>query len=262
MAKQKNNSTPEAVEENKKLPFTKMNYILVLLLSVMVRGVAQTFQPYESGEVAYHGYSFPVVPGTEAWKSISPAQRVTSLQLPVDTLQNISTERLLETCLYYPFNLDIFAFDDQVASFGRVKEQFNGYAELYRRADFVQKLMNLYGSRDVSFVNQIDIDREKGHYAFDYHIMEFMFSDAALLATDAQATQIATMLYGKKEQKTQYSVYGSTNRVVIALAIGRCLQRTNTFSDYQGTTLQAFLQSGSLTNADDLDYIYSKIYKP
>ena len=31
MAKQKNNSTPEAVEENKKLPFTKMNYILVLV---------------------------------------------------------------------------------------------------------------------------------------------------------------------------------------------------------------------------------------
>lgn len=30
MAKQKNNSTPETVEEGKKLPFTKMNYILVI----------------------------------------------------------------------------------------------------------------------------------------------------------------------------------------------------------------------------------------
>ena len=30
MAKQKNNPTPETVEEGKKLPFTRMNYILVI----------------------------------------------------------------------------------------------------------------------------------------------------------------------------------------------------------------------------------------
>ena len=126
----------------------------------------------------------------------------------------------------------------------------------------MQQLMNLYSSRDVAFVNQIEIDREQGHYAFDYHIMEFMFTDVALWASDAQAAQIVAMLYEKKEQKTQYSVYGSTNRMVIALAIGRSLQRTNAFSDYQGTTLQAFLQSGKPTNASDLEYIYSKAKNP
>lgn len=31
MAKQNNNSAPEVVEDKKKLPFTKMNYILVLV---------------------------------------------------------------------------------------------------------------------------------------------------------------------------------------------------------------------------------------
>lgn len=232
-------------------------FFLLLLFVAGVAG-AQTYQPYKSGIVAYHGYSFPIVPGTDEWKSISHTQRVASLQLPDDTLQSISTERLLETCLYYPFNIDIFALDDQIYSFNRVKEQFNGYAELYQRADFVQKLRDLYASRNVAFVNQIGVDREQGHYAFDYHIMEFMLTDAAPLASDTQAAQIAAMLYNKKEQKTQYSVYGSTNRLVIALAIGRCLQRTNAFSDYQGTTLQSFLQSGKLTNASDLDYIYSK----
>lgn len=240
----------------------KGKLLIVLLLAVTSVAGAQTFQPYKSGSIAYHGYSYPIVPGTDEWKSISHTQRVASLQLPADTLQSISTARLLETCLYYPFNIDIFALDDQLYSFNRVKEQFNGYAELYERTDFVQLLMNLYGSRNVAFVNQIEIDREQGHYAFDYHIMEFMFTDAALLASDTQVGQIAAMLYNKKEQKTQYSVYGSTNRMVIALAIGRCLQRTNAFSDYQGTTLQAFLQTGKCTNANDLDYIYSKAQKP
>lgn len=36
MAKQTNNSTPEAVEEKKSLPFTKMNYILVIAGIVLI----------------------------------------------------------------------------------------------------------------------------------------------------------------------------------------------------------------------------------
>ena len=244
--------------------FKNRKSVIIIFLLFTMAGVAeaQSFQPYKSGVIAYHGYSFPIVPGTDAWKSISHDQRVASLQLPADTLQSISTARLLETCLYYPFNIDIFALDDQIYSFDRVKQQFNGYAELYQRTDFVQQLMDLYSSRKVAFVNQIEIDREQGHYAFDYHIMEFMFTDASLLASDTQTVQIAAMLYYKKEQKTQYSVYGSTNRMAIALAIGHCLQRSNAFSDYQGTTLQTFLQTGKLTNTSDLDYIYSKVRNP
>ena len=240
----------------------KHKALLFLLLVVAGVAKAQTFQPYKSGIITYHGYPFPIVPGTDEWKNISHTQRVASLQLPADTLQSISTARLLETCLYYPFNIDIFALDDQIYSFTKVKEQFNGYAELYQRTDFVQELMNLYASRNISFVNQMETDREKGHYAFDYHIMEFMFTDAAAMASDSQASQMEAMLMEKKEQKTQNSVYGSTNRIAIALAIGRCLQHTNVFSDYQGSTLQPFLQSGKPTNASDVDYIYSKATIP
>ena len=234
------------------------SFVTVLLLLAVARiADAQTFQPYKSGIISYHGYSFPIVPGTDEWKSISHAQRVASLQLPADTLQSISTARLLETCLYYPFNIDIFALDDQIYSFNRVKKQFNGYAELYQRPDFVQELMDLYNSRSVPLRNQMEVGYEKGRYATDYCILECLLTDAAFLASDSQVAQIVTLLYEKKEQKIQCS-YGNINRVVIALAIGRCLQRTTAFSDYQGGTLQAFLQSGKLTNVDDLDYIYTK----
>lgn len=243
---------------NKPLNLTRKSLLLLLLVTTAGVIKGQDFQPYKSGILPYHGYSFPVVPGTEAWKSIGHKQRVASLQLPADTLQNISTSRLLETCLYYSFNIDIFALDDKIGSFGKIKSQFNGYTELYQRTDFVQQLMNLYASRNVAFVNQIELDYDRGHYAFDFHVMEFMLTDAALLASDAQATQIASLLLEKEEQKTLYSVYGSSFPTVIALAIGRCLQRTNAFSDYQGTTLQIFLQSGKLTDINDIEYIIDK----
>ena len=71
---------------------------LLLLLAVADMAKAQSFQPYKSGVIPYHGYAYPIVPGTETWKQIDYPQRVASLQLPVDTLRNISTARLLETC--------------------------------------------------------------------------------------------------------------------------------------------------------------------
>ncbi len=49
---------------------------------------------------------------------------------------------------------------------------------------------------------------------------------------------------------------------MIALVIGRCLQRSNAFSDYQGTTLQSFLQSGKLSDVRDIEYILNKAKTP
>ncbi len=39
---------------------------LLLLLAVAGMAKAQSFQPYKSGVIQYHGYAYPVVPGTEA----------------------------------------------------------------------------------------------------------------------------------------------------------------------------------------------------
>lgn len=171
----------------------------------------QVFQPYKSGVIAYHGYAFPVVPGTEEWKALGHQQRVASLQLPLDTLHSISTVRLLETCLYYPFNIDIFAFDDQMASFGRIKEQFNGYAELYQRPDFVQCLIDFYNGRDVAQIHLIMDDYEKGRYSFDFLVLEYLFDDAAQLVSKTQRAQMMKLVSQKMEQKKQFpAVYSIT----------------------------------------------------
>ena len=43
---------------------------LLLLLAVADMAKAQSFQPYKSGVIPYHGYAYPIVPGTETWKQI------------------------------------------------------------------------------------------------------------------------------------------------------------------------------------------------
>ena len=49
------------------------------------------------------------------------------------------------------------------------------------------------------------------------------FTDAVPLASNAQSAQIATLLLDKTDQKAQNRVYGSSNRIPLGLAIGRCL---------------------------------------
>ena len=42
--------------------------LLLLVAAGVVKG--QTSQPYKSNAIPYHGYAYPIVPGTEAWKNL------------------------------------------------------------------------------------------------------------------------------------------------------------------------------------------------
>jgi hypothetical protein len=220
---------------------------------------AQSFQPYKSGVIAYHGYQFPIVPGTNEWKQLGYAQRVESLQVPSDTLNQMSTTRLLETCLYYPFNIDIIAFDDHLMGYAQIKNQFNGYSVLLSRPDFVQCLIELYNSREVSLVEQMTVDYEKGRLSFDFQLMEYLFTDAAVLASPSQSEQIAYLLVQKMDQKSLYSsIFSSVSLPITALAIGRCFQQCGFLTDSQRNTLDSFLQGKNIINNTDLLYLFDK----
>jgi len=49
-------------------------------------------------------WDFPVKPGTEEWKSLeSRNERAKACQIPDDVLPSLSTGRLIELCLSYPY---------------------------------------------------------------------------------------------------------------------------------------------------------------
>ena len=192
--------------------FTKLIALFLLLVFAGGGLKAQTeFAPYKSNVISYNGYSFPIIPGSDIWKNTSYSQRVEMLQIPVDTLKNISTKRLLETCLYYPFNIDIFLCDNQSEGFYKVRNQFNGYVELFNRDDFIQELITLYSSRDVCFVENINNDYERGQYSFDYKIMEIMILEVLDSVSNQRSNQMANIVSEKQSQKAAYKEYYSNS---------------------------------------------------
>ena len=191
--------------------FTKLIALFLLLVFAGSLKAQTEFAPYKSNVISYNGYSFPIIPGSDIWKNTSYSQRVEMLQIPVDTLKNISTKRLLETCLYYPFNIDIFLCDNQSEGFYKIRNQFNGYVELFKRGDFIQELITLYSSRDVSFVENINNDYERGQYSFDYKIMEIMMLEVLDSVPNQRSNQMANIVSEKQSQKAAYKEYYSNS---------------------------------------------------
>lgn len=194
---------------------------LVSLLSNELKA-QEVFQPYKTNAVPYHGYLFPVIPGTEEWIELGSFEaRLESVQLPIDTLESISTARLLETCIYCPFFQEVTAWatgyqpEDLIRTFGIYRGWLNCAEEYFNRPDCLAELLSLYSSREIDFVNEIPEGefqmRDQGRYANDYCLMETMMYYMSLtmdLSPDEKAEMIS-ILREKMVRWDLYEVYSS-----------------------------------------------------
>ncbi len=189
---------------------------LVSLLSNELKA-QEVFQPYKTNAVPYHGYLFPVIPGTEEWIELGSFEaRLESVQLPIDTLEIISTARLLETCIYCPFFSEVTAWatgyqpEDLIRTFGIYRGWLNCAEEYFNRPDCLTELLSLYSSREIDFVNEIPEGefqmRDKGLYANDYCLMETMMYYMSL-TMDLSPEEKAEMISLLREKMVRWELY-------------------------------------------------------
>ena len=191
----------------------KIIFVMILFLLSHCGIMAQGFSPYHTNVIKYNGYSYPYFPGCVEWEDMNYSQRLDSLQIPLDTLENISTSRLLETCLYYPFNINVMLSDDYLIGFEKVRNNFNGYAELFLRSNFIQELIDLYDSRDVFFIEEINDDYDCGQYSFDFMFLELYILESMDYATETQLNQIVSLVTTKKAQQESLEEYYSNKGI-------------------------------------------------
>ena len=191
----------------------KIIFVMILFLLSHCGIMAQGFSPYHTNVIKYNGYSYPYFPGCAEWEDMNYSQRLDSLQIPFDTLENISTSRLLETCLYYPFNINVMLSDDYLIGFEKVRNNFNGYAELFLRCNFIQELIDLYDSRDVFFIEKINDDYDCGQYSFDFMFLELFILESMDYATETQLNQIVSLVTTKKAQQESLEEYYSNKGI-------------------------------------------------
>jgi hypothetical protein len=99
-------------------------------------------------------YDFPIKKGSKEWKQFELIEkRIEALQIPEHVLTKISTEGLLETCLAFPYLIDILFYDNYQKGFEALSAEFNGYRELLKRKDLTSALLEKYENLNASIKN-------------------------------------------------------------------------------------------------------------
>lgn len=77
------------------------------------------------------------------WRYDSHDEKIDLLQIPTDSLKNMSTDELIESVKNYPLYMDMFAFESYSEGFESLLGSFNGLSELVNRQDAYSKLNKL-----------------------------------------------------------------------------------------------------------------------
>ena len=129
--------------------------LLVLLVTIFSfatggRALAQTAEDVTKGSPS-DAYVFPIQPGSDAWRAfMQHTDMVAATQVPLKTLQSMSTEGLIEIVLSYPLRIDMLVYNTPQDGFEALAVQFNGVPELLGRPDAGAKFLARYKDMDLA----------------------------------------------------------------------------------------------------------------
>lgn len=112
-------------------------------------------------------YKIPFTQKDALWQTFeSTKERVDALQIPDNILKSISTQRLLDVCLDFPYLMDILLVDNLQDGIEGLVYEYNGFKELLSRKDLFEVLL----TKQKSFADCIEEfehrnDIEKGYFS-------------------------------------------------------------------------------------------------
>ena len=208
-------------------------------------------------------YKFTIRSGTEEWKQFETIdERVATLQIPDDVLKKISTEGLLETCLEFPYLLEILHGSNAQHGFEGLMEIFNGYRELFRRSDLTNALMEKYKNfkEDVKSVRLLN-DVEQGMFSFRHFVLEFMLTQDVVLKNLSveQEKQLFLLSFDHKKIKQNYSdFFGPLNNLPTNLLYAKKVMSDSNFKFGNAEIKKAlsdFIQAPIVIDQQTMDFV-------
>ena len=111
----------------------------ILTSAICVKGATNREKESTNGTEQYsinEAYKYPILPGTKEWNEYdSTMKRVEACKVPMEILEEMSTEALVETIVTYPYFTNVTAWDTLEMGVEALNEQFGGIKELLTRED-------------------------------------------------------------------------------------------------------------------------------
>ena len=206
-------------------------------------------------------YEFPVK-GIEEWRQLTVDQRIASLQIPDAVLEKISTEGLLETCLRYPYLINVLFYDHYQQGFEGLVSEFNGYREIFKRSDLTNVLIEKYKNfeEEVKSIRLLKLS-EQGGFTFRHFFLEFMLAQDAVLKnlSGEQEKQLFLLSLEHKQMKKDYSdIFGELNDVPVNLLYAKKIMGDSNVKIENvelEKSLSDFIKSPAKINQTIIDYL-------
>lgn len=210
---------------------------------------------YGAGQNSDTPYSYPLLPGTEAWATLkSGDEKFEACQIPETYLKNMSTAALAETCLNYPLGGEYVFSNNERNWAASLIERFNGLKELSTRQDGASELLKIYEKMPVQPGNYVD--KMDGSSFFRLGYIELLLSNDVFLnrltETETHRLQeISTAKYeGKLNAKDTYSIFYLKKSMLLT---AQSIQKRNIISSRSNKTIiDDFIENYESVNAQTL----------
>jgi len=112
-------------------------FSLAMLFSIAIPVFADSVST-ENGVIEEYSidtaYVFPITTDSPEWNELLTLRDMLAVcQIPEEILPRLTNDALIETIANYPLGVNLFAYGDPETCYNKVKQQFNGLAELDRR---------------------------------------------------------------------------------------------------------------------------------
>lgn len=161
-------------------------------------------------------FEFAAITEDTKWKQMSVHERIQALQIPEDLIHDIPTSELLETCLGFPYLIDVLFSDDLQQGFKELTVEFNGFRELLLRKDLTEVVL----SKNKNLTNEItktnDNLYDKGLFSIKWLVFEMLLTQDSFLSSlndDAKALLLSSCKENMKIKNGNPSVFSSLNSI-------------------------------------------------
>lgn len=225
------------------LPALCVGILHCVSLSAQSSGQGQITTPYQFPNVAVT----KTVTVPEAWKRA---------QIPDDVLKRLTTDALLQSCLKFPFLLEIYASSSPQKGFSFMLGNFNGLQELFKRPDAAPVMLKLYQTMLPGAIERYPTPVEKGGYSFELSFLEIFLAQREILrrCKKDELKILAGECIKKHDEKQQYPKgYGGLSLVSTGFVMARMLELQSVALRAEHKALS---DEGSLSNLNDLAELY------
>ncbi len=206
-------------------------------------------------------WDYPVKPGSKEWKELKFHQEMVDVcQIPANLLSTISTEELAELCLNYPLFFTMKAFNNLQEGFNQVSTEFNGFQELFRRADAGVILLAIYKKCDPESIQTIKDLIVQGLQKQRIFFIEFILSQQVIIEklsdSGKKALLSETILMIEEKTEASFSTFNKQATSLIAVRVLENKSATNNkIKDANSEQYRIFSKSVLLTDKNMIDEI-------